>query len=357
MTVTLIFPCCVPAGLAYAEAAQQRGETVVAASSLAYDETATQYQTWFYLPSVNEPGFAARLNEAVKRYQIERVFSPVSSAHWKLSRMFAAGETGVQVIGEMPIQQHARKHAALMQEAMLQLAQIRDISGGHSALGRFDVAAVLCRAMGFFGESSETKIAAMMAIFSEVPKGDVVEIGVLTGRSATVLEMMARRHQTGAVLAIDPWAYANSVQQESPADLREMVDIWDASVPFETFIVELLPVARQGSFNYLRTTSRAAHAAWTASRRVTSPEFGETRYSGQIALLHIDGNHDHAAVADDCALWLPHLMRGGWLILDDYVWLHGNGPRLVGDQLLAERADDIARAFVCGHALFLQRRE
>ena len=56
-----------------------------------------------------------------------------------LSRMFAAGETGVQVIGEMPIQQHARKHAALMQEAMLQLAQIRDISGGHSALGKIAI--------------------------------------------------------------------------------------------------------------------------------------------------------------------------------------------------------------------------
>jgi hypothetical protein len=29
-------------------------------------------------------------------------------------------------------------------------------------------------------------------------------------------------------------------------------------------------------------------------------------------------------------------------------------PRLVGDRLLAERAQDIARAFVCGNALFVQ---
>lgn len=357
MATTLIFPCCVRAGLEYAESARERGEAVVAASSLAYDETAAQFQTWFHLPSVYEPGFAARLNEAVARHGIERIFSPVSSAHWKLSRMAASGEIGVRVVGDMPIQRHARHHATRMRQAHLLLAQVRDISGGCSTLSRFEVAAVLGRAMNFFGESNETKIAAMIAIFADAPQGDVVEIGVLTGRSATVLEMMAARHQTGAVLAVDPWSYAHSVQQESPADLQEMVDIWDASVPFETFIVELLPLARKGAFNYLPMTSRAAIAHWRAGEPVASAEFGETRYRGRIAVLHIDGNHDQAAVADDCLLWLPHVMPGGWLILDDYVWLHGNGPRLVGDQLLAERAQDIARAFVCGNALFVRMRD
>ena len=45
---------------------------------------------------------------------------------------------------------------------------------------------------------------------------------------------------------------------------------------------------------------------------------------------------------------------GGWLILDDYFWLHGNGPQRVGDAILTERAADISRAFVCGRALFLK---
>jgi hypothetical protein len=181
----------------------------------------------------------------------------------------------------------------------------------------------------------------------------VVEIGVLTGRSAAVLEVMARVHATGAVLAVDPWSYATSVQAESPQDLQEMVDVWDAKVPFETFVTHLLPVARPGAFNYLAVTSREAHAAWSRERRVVSPEFGETRYAGRIAVLHIDGNHDLAAVSEDVALWLPHLRPGGWLVLDDYLWLHGDGPRRVGDGLLAKRTD-IGRAFVCGGALFLQ---
>jgi hypothetical protein len=354
MTSTLIFPCCVPAGLAYAEAARMRGEPVVAASSLAYDETAARFETWFHLPSVYEPGFVAALNAAVARHEIERIFAPVSSAHWKLSRLAAAGEISVRVVGDMPIRRHAQDHSRLMEQAALRLAQLRQIAEGRSPLGLIEVAAVLRRSMGFFGESDETKIAAMMAIFASAPKGDVVEIGVLTGRSATVLELLAKRHGNGAVLAIDPWSYAHSVQQESPADLQQMVDVWDAKVPFETFLVELMPIARPGAFNYLPMTAREALPVWRAGR-VTSPEFGEARYSGEIAVLHIDGNHDEAAVAEDVALWWPHLAPGGWLILDDYFWLHGQGPRLVGDRLLAAEAAGIARAFVCGRAMFVQR--
>jgi len=42
-------------------------------------------------------------------------------------------------------------------------------------------------------------------------------------------------------------------------------------------------------------------------------------------LVFVDGNHDYEHVREDCGLWLPHLAPGGWLILDDYVWFHGDG--------------------------------
>jgi hypothetical protein len=57
-------------------------------------------------------------------------------------------------------------------------------------------------------------------------------------------------------------------------------------------------------------------------------------------------------VTRDCALWMPHLARGGWLILDDYVWAHGDGPQRMGDQLLRD-AGRWSRSFVAGKALFL----
>jgi hypothetical protein len=52
MGATLLFPCCVPEALAYAEEAARRGEPIVAASSLTFDETASQFPKWFPLPAV-----------------------------------------------------------------------------------------------------------------------------------------------------------------------------------------------------------------------------------------------------------------------------------------------------------------
>lgn len=354
MGTTLIFPCSVPAARDYAEGARARGEPVIAASSLAYDESAARFERWFYLPSVYAADFAARLNSAIAEHDIERIYAPVPAAHWGISKLIEEGRVRVPLIGAMPIVQHAREHAALMEQADSMLALVAALSEGRSSLSRFEVAAVLRKAMSFFGESDETKIAAMLAIFADCCRGDIVEIGVLTGRSASVLELMARRYRIGSVLAIDPWAYAHSVQHESPAHLQAMVDVWDARVPFETFLVQLLPIAREGQFNYLPLTSRAAYAAWTESFHVQSAEFGTTQYEGTIAVLHIDGNHDYAAVREDVDLWLPHLRPGGWLILDDYFWLHGDGPRRVGDALLVQHAASIARAWVCGRALFVK---
>jgi hypothetical protein len=354
MGKTLIFPCCVPAARAYADAARQRGEATIAASSLAYDESAARFDKWLHLPSVYEKDFAERLNAVIAEHRIDRIFSPVSAAHWGITRLIAEGIVQVPILGEMPIKKHAREHAELMEQALECLSLVRLVSEARSELSVFEIAAVLAKAMAFFGESDETKLAAMLAIFADAPRGDVVEIGVLTGRSASALEMMARRYRVGPVLAIDPWAYVESIQHESPSHLQSMVDVWDARVPFETFIVQLLPIAREGLFNYLPITSRAAYQIWCTCDEITSPEFGATRYGKDIAVLHIDGNHDYLAVKEDVELWLPHVKPDGWLILDDYFWLHGDGPKRVGDTLLEERWANIRRAFVCGRALFLQ---
>jgi hypothetical protein len=164
---------------------------------------------------------------------------------------------------------------------------------------------------------------------------------------------MARRHGIGAVLIVDPWDSEHAIQRDSPVSLLDLIDSWPPGSAFESFIVSLLPLVGGIGFGYLPLPSADAHERWAAERRVISAEFGTVDYKGDIAVLHIDGNHDLAAVGQDCALWLPHVLPGGWLILDDYVWLHGDGPRLVGDSLLAQRTD-VARSFVCGKALFVQ---
>ena len=358
MGATLIFPCSVPDGQRYAEAARRRGEQVVAASSLRPDETAQRFETWFYLPSVHDPDFPQRLNEAIAAHGISRVFCPVLAASVVLDRLAAEGRLAVPIIAEVPIRRHLCQHRKLMADAAARHMFIQELSDGRSPLSPIEVASVLRQALGIFGESDATKIAAMMAIFGDAPPGDVVEIGVLAGRSACVLALMARRHRTGSVLVADPWSTSAAKQHDTYRDFQAMIDAWAPVVPlesfFESFIVSLLPLTAGNGFNYLALASKDAYSVWSQQRRLETPYFGDVHYTGTISVLHIDGNHDYAHVREDCDLWLRHLAAGGWLILDDYVWLHGDGPRRVGDALLAENRERVQRAFVCGKALFVK---
>ncbi|NBQ05037.1 MAG: class I SAM-dependent methyltransferase [Actinobacteria bacterium] len=77
-------------------------------------------------------------------------------------------------------------------------------------------------------------------------------------------------------------------------------------------------------------------------------------YERHVAVIHIDGNHDYSSVREDCELWLTRLVPGAWLILDDYIWAHGDGPYRMGNELLRDEVDRIERAFVSGKALFVK---
>src|SRR5207245_10958059 len=94
---TLIFPCCVPEGVAYAGAARQRGENVVAASSLAYDATAGKFEIWFRLPSIYDTDFVEQLKEAVAKYDIARIYCPVAVANVALMRLAREGQLTIPV--------------------------------------------------------------------------------------------------------------------------------------------------------------------------------------------------------------------------------------------------------------------
>lgn len=107
-------------------------------------------------------------------------------------------------------------------------------------------------------------------------------------------------------------------------------------------------------FNYMRNTSADAHARYSAKPEVTTSEFGTTTFVGSIAVLHIDGNHDEAAVAEDFGLWSRNLAPGAWIVFDDYNWPHGDGPRKVADRAIFEFGARVRRHFLAGGALFMQ---
>ena len=192
-----------------------------------------------------------------------------------------------------------------------------------------------------------------MAIFAGLPVGDVVEVGGFWGRSAYLLTWLAARFEIGPVLVVDPRSAEEALQSSAAALVQRDTHAQDWELIHQGFLLNLLPLAR-GRLGYLRMTSAEAHTRYDeAPFCLESPPFGNLEYSGEIALLHIDGNHDAAAVALDISLWVQHIRPGGWLVLDDYVWPHGDGPARAGDALLSQLGEEAACSFVAGKALFI----
>jgi hypothetical protein len=214
-------------------------------------------------------------------------------------------------------------------------------------------AAFLRQARSVPGMCDDTKLWALAAVARHAPRGDVVEIGSWWGKSAVALAWLAARHGIGPLLCVDPWAPDKARQQRDDLDtVTAAADHEEAALLFR---VSLLSLGLPGA-NYLRMPSVDGAARYRSDPVIRSEAFGTTRFSGGIALLHIDGNHQYEQVSADLAAWLPMLRDKGWVVLDDYLWPFGDGPRRVGDALLEERAEDVLCAFTAGSALFVRLR-
>ena len=350
----LVFPATHPDGMRFVEAGRERGQYVIAASSVWDASLAAQLGELIQLPYVHDQAFPTQFRQLIERCHITSIYAPVASVYAWLDRYIETHGLPLRLIGDSPIKREIGRFDNLLAKVADYRRFIDHCAGNDRVLSDLEVAAVFRTASAIYGESSDDKIAAMMAIFSTAPKGDVLEIGSLVGKSAAVLALLARRYGTGNVLAVDPWLPSAATQHDAPETVRvDLVDEWRYEMLPKDFVINVWPIGL-GSFNYLRLDSQHAFAAFRSKPSVVNPEFGRVDYRGEIAVIHIDGNHDYAQVKLDCDLWLSLLAKDGWLILDDYVWAHGDGPKRVGDTLLIDRHQEIERCFVCGKALFVK---
>lgn len=203
------------------------------------------------------------------------------------------------------------------------------------------------------GQSDETKIWLLAQVFRFIGMGDVVEIGSAYGRSAFALAWLAKQHGTGSVICVDPWSIAAAQDQGAKAELLNSIAVLcDRDQIFSAFLAS---VSGFDNINYIRSPSVDAAKAYTAAvtdGTVESAEFGAVAVSGSIQLIHIDGNHKYEEVCRDIQAWLPHIARGGWILLDDYVWAFGDGPKRAGDDFMA--TVDYETAFVVGDTLCIK---
>ncbi len=354
---TLVFPAVDQAAIDYVMEARRRGEPTVCAASVASPEVAAECGEIHCLPSIYDEAFAGRFLALVETHAVVRLFCPVASVYAFLRRFVAARRLALALLGASPIAQQIDTHRRLMARAQRLLPLAEASADGAPTLSLLELAGVLRQASLIYGESNDDKLAAMIGVAADAPPGDVVEIGSLMGRSAFVLLYLAWRHRLGPLLTIDPWTAGNAIQRQSPQSFQELVDEWDFEVLREGFLVNMVPL-RADRHAHLRLTSDAAFSVYARGQPIdASPASAQAiAFSGRIGLIHIDGNHDYASVANDCRLWLDRRLPHAWLILDDYVWAHGDGPYRVGNALLHEHGERIARAFTCGKALFVKFR-
>jgi len=221
-------------------------------------------------------------------------------------------------------------------------------------LTRSEYASLHSQYTNISGHCDEDKLAALICLLGNAPKGDVVEIGSLFGRSAFALGWLAKRFDIGSMISVDPWDTGKIQDQGERADiLNSEINRIDFEKVFKSF---LLNISVLDNTSYIRDVSVKAidtysHAALKG--KLLSKEIKPINITGKIAVLHIDGNHEYEQVLQDVNTWESKVIPGGWILLDDYEWVFGDGPRLVGDEMVASGHYDCS--FVYSDTLFLRK--
>jgi len=351
----LIYPGGMPAALERLAKATAQGMNVLGASSEPGDPASTHYGQWAFLPRYDAPDFKATLQDLRTRYGIDEIYCPHAMV-WRYLKQIAPDALAGMTLenGEPYAEDLASYHALFRRVAAMHRhpASLASPTTPAVALSKAERHGLLRLASLVPGMCSEQKIFALADVARCCPPGDIVELGSWWGKSAVVLGWLSRRYAIGKLLCIDPWSH-DEVRQ-GLADLDSLSVSFDMEETIEVFRTNLAMLA--GDANYLRLAARDAATFYGSQRAVTSEAFGRTVYEGRIALLHIDANHQLDHVREDVRLWTPLVMPGGWVVLDDYLWPFGDGPRVVGDELLEAWGEQAATSFVAGTALFVQRR-
>jgi hypothetical protein len=358
MSTVLLFPGGMPECLSQLGVYTARGKKVIGASSITNDPARTLYPSWELIPFVTDPAFESTLLSMLETHAVDTVFT----------RHPIIGRYLEQIIEkyDLSITLDALGFASdAIEQQRLILARVDStiaspfaltLPGQALALNRMQMASMMLHTLRIEGQSSDEKIIALMEIFRSCPKGDVVEIGSFWGRSACLLALLAKHYSIGSLLCLDPWlndaAHQDGVSDNVNAEARAI----DFDSAYRGFQLNLMGYSDH-HVNFIRGDAHSALAQYESGLAVTTESFGHTIYTGKIACLHIDGNHDFAHVTQDIEDWVPRVIPGGWIIIDDYQWAFGDGPQIAADKWCIENQHRIACIFATGSALFIKLAE
>jgi len=161
------------------------------------------------------------------------------------------------------------------------------------------------RSFGVHGWCSPEKAMALVRIVTEHQPDFCVEIGVFGGASLIPIGLALREVGRGVVVGIDPW--------DSNACLEGMIE--KANLNWWS-TVDLASVRRSCEEHIIRLDLRDYV-------RLMQERAEKVTFNTKIGLLHIDGNHSEESSLRDVRKWLPEVLPGGHVVLDDADWTEG----------------------------------
>ncbi|HEX2160303.1 MAG TPA: class I SAM-dependent methyltransferase [Thermoleophilaceae bacterium] len=157
------------------------------------------------------------------------------------------------------------------------------------------------------GGASALKVLAIADAIVANRLRHVVEIGVYRGRLLLPLGILMRALD-GEAIGVDPYSAAAAVQSDSHGRSIDLAS-WAQQVDWQGIHDDVQ--AR------IATLGIDCHCRIVRKR---SEDAADDFAPASIDLLHVDGNHDRAAVERDVALFLPKVRPGGFVVMDDAAW-------------------------------------
>ena len=132
-----------------------------------------------------------------------------------------------------------------------------------------------------------------------------VELGVFGGRGTISMAIGHEALGRGAVLAVDPWERAASLEGvNDPAN-----DAWWRELDHEAIHA-----------SFLGALDRTGVARWCRVLRERSRDAVARVADGSVMVLHQDSNHSEAVSTAEVEQWTPKLAHDGLWIADDTDW-------------------------------------
>jgi len=357
----LVFPVSTPLGLDYMKSCIEKNISVVGASSDENDPTGGIVQ-WERLPLIHSEEFFGAFYDFVNRFRVKKIYAAAHMVHKGLiDTLKNHPELDIEIVNESPLDEYFTRWNKTFDRAKNWQKIISELQPEKEKFSETFLAGVIYHAFNIFGESYDEKLAALLSCLTDAPDGDIVEIGTLFGRSLSVL---ISGRELGSisrnVFVFDPWSSDIGLQKDLPDNLQNYTQKCGIENIPKIFESIFSVFSDSKSLAAYRCSSADGFSIYTKSGFNNSCSVLKKNQNidpkGKIALLHIDGNHDLESVSLDVDFWSQLVLPGGWLVLDDYEWRYGNGPKVVGDKLKERWRNDINKCFVKGGCLFIQKK-